>query len=490
MSQQLDELGTEIQIIDEFSRKVRHPSARTGAINNIVGPEQSFLKPIGQWNQMEIQCEASRITVKLNGRQTVDVDRKDFQALKPKLTSGRIALMGFGKPVEGPWFRNLQIAVPTNPIARDRQKALENQEKRADRLDPNTDEMIQELINAVTRVNSDRDIGSKILGHTLGTPVGEFEAESGISNPPQRKWIGMENTGFFLDNNRLAGIRRVYLGRTESYLQEIKQQFGQLPDNCKYVFDTKHSYALWGTYYLDDIIVYLRVLKKNGRDVVQLTAWDRRYLTETLRKELLALAEIAVYLKSECERIDDSPSRWNEISSFHDTEIVRGVIRPNIPTLGEIERGEAEREVVWLRGKEKKMPSLPWMVSDDLLIGLMPGVQKQGSGIVIQAYGYRHPTHVFSKQLQWESPLLVDGDGENDCPTLKNELQRLQAALYQNLFPPVQGQIRISKITKNHPAMKTNYLIYDWKSESGWKIAVNYDNFISLHKPEKVSLEE
>jgi hypothetical protein len=74
------------------------PTYRTGAIVN-VAPPQATIDAGGQWNTFEITARGPRLTVVLNGVQTVDVEDGQF-------TDGPIALQAGGGTVR---FRTVQV---------------------------------------------------------------------------------------------------------------------------------------------------------------------------------------------------------------------------------------------------------------------------------------------------------------------------------------------------------------------------------------------
>ena len=51
----------------------------TGAIYDLVQPRRNAMKPVGQWNHLEITCDRSVIAVTLNGEQVTRMDLDQWQ---------------------------------------------------------------------------------------------------------------------------------------------------------------------------------------------------------------------------------------------------------------------------------------------------------------------------------------------------------------------------------------------------------------------------
>lgn len=93
----------------------------TGAIYDLVKPVKNAMKPVGEWNQMEIACISNRVEVVLNGE---PVTRGDFDlfleankrpdgsahkfdvAYKDHPQRGYIGLQDHGSPC---WFKNIKL---------------------------------------------------------------------------------------------------------------------------------------------------------------------------------------------------------------------------------------------------------------------------------------------------------------------------------------------------------------------------------------------
>lgn len=111
--------GIEIQVYDSKAEK---PSKHDcGAIYDLVAPSKNTLKPLGEWNHIEITCDKNKIKVALNGEAIAEMDLdqwpeagKSLDGTKNKFTKSlkdfpREGLLGFqdhGKPA---WFKNIKL---------------------------------------------------------------------------------------------------------------------------------------------------------------------------------------------------------------------------------------------------------------------------------------------------------------------------------------------------------------------------------------------
>lgn len=107
--------GIELQIIDNGSERYRdiQPWQRHGSLYHVFPAKTGYLKPVGEWNEQEVQVEGSRIKVILNGTVILDVDTStvtDPEVLKKhpglKRSSGHIGFLGHNEPIE---FRNIRL---------------------------------------------------------------------------------------------------------------------------------------------------------------------------------------------------------------------------------------------------------------------------------------------------------------------------------------------------------------------------------------------
>jgi hypothetical protein len=111
--------GIEIQVYDSKAEK---PSKHDcGAIYDLVAPSKNTLKPLGEWNHIEVTCEKSKISVVLNGEAvaSIDVDKwteagknpdgtenKYKKALKDFPREGLLGFQDHGKPC---WYKNVKL---------------------------------------------------------------------------------------------------------------------------------------------------------------------------------------------------------------------------------------------------------------------------------------------------------------------------------------------------------------------------------------------
>jgi len=72
--------GMEIQILDESSSQnaSARPWLRNGAISYVAPARPGCMKPTGQWNELEILCQAGRVKITLNRLVALDVDLDRF----------------------------------------------------------------------------------------------------------------------------------------------------------------------------------------------------------------------------------------------------------------------------------------------------------------------------------------------------------------------------------------------------------------------------
>jgi len=104
--------GYEVQIIDDFGKDpTKHGS---GSVYDVLTPMRNMLKPVGQWNRIEITHRGSHVKVVLNGFKVIDAD---FNQLKEPIgkfdfpyaempREGYIGVQNHGGEL---WFRNLRI---------------------------------------------------------------------------------------------------------------------------------------------------------------------------------------------------------------------------------------------------------------------------------------------------------------------------------------------------------------------------------------------
>ncbi|MBN2215844.1 MAG: DUF1080 domain-containing protein [Pirellulales bacterium] len=108
--------GMEIQLLDDSAKRYAHidPSQYNGSIYGVIPCKRGHLKPVGEWNTMEIRAEGHKIRVTLNGTVVTEGDvstvgpkkihRRDAEGLHN--LRGHLCLCAHNCPVE---FRNLRI---------------------------------------------------------------------------------------------------------------------------------------------------------------------------------------------------------------------------------------------------------------------------------------------------------------------------------------------------------------------------------------------
>lgn len=101
----------EIQIADneDYKPKQKPPEQRTGGIFGKVPPIKDALKPLGEWNSVEIKYIEPAVWVAINGELVLDgIDTSTIQDLKHTLKEGSIAIQrnDYKKPVH---YKNIRI---------------------------------------------------------------------------------------------------------------------------------------------------------------------------------------------------------------------------------------------------------------------------------------------------------------------------------------------------------------------------------------------
>lgn len=110
-------LGKEIQILDNTAEKYADlkPYQYHGSVYGVMAAERGHLKPVGEWNEEEVQVQGTRIKVILNGVTILDGDLAEAiengtpdERDHPGLTrnTGHIGFLGHGDVLR---FRNIRI---------------------------------------------------------------------------------------------------------------------------------------------------------------------------------------------------------------------------------------------------------------------------------------------------------------------------------------------------------------------------------------------
>jgi hypothetical protein len=99
----------------------------TGAIYDLVAPSENAMKPVGQWNHIEVTCDKNIIHVELNGKSVTRMDLDEWQepnarpdgtahkfdvAYKSHPRKGYIGLQDHGSDC---WFKNIKLLPLANP---------------------------------------------------------------------------------------------------------------------------------------------------------------------------------------------------------------------------------------------------------------------------------------------------------------------------------------------------------------------------------------
>lgn len=114
--------GMELQILDDTAEKYARlrPAQYHGSLYDVVPAKRGALKPVGEWNQQEVEARGRRIRVTLNGQVTLDADIN--AVTDPKVIQkhpglfrekGHIGFLGHNDYLE---FRNIRIK--ELPVAR------------------------------------------------------------------------------------------------------------------------------------------------------------------------------------------------------------------------------------------------------------------------------------------------------------------------------------------------------------------------------------
>jgi HEAT repeat protein len=116
--------GMEIQVLDNDADiyKDLKPYQYHGSVYGVIPAKRGFLKPVGEWNQEEIDIRGNKIKITLNGTVIVEgdiaeaskngtADHRDHPGLKR--TKGHIGFLGHGDVL---FFRNIRIKDLSNPV--------------------------------------------------------------------------------------------------------------------------------------------------------------------------------------------------------------------------------------------------------------------------------------------------------------------------------------------------------------------------------------
>lgn len=107
----------EVQILDNDADIYKNLQVYQyhGSVYGVIAAKRGYLKPVGEWNQQEIELIGNKIKVTLNGTVITEgdlaaasangtVDKREHPGLKR--TSGHIGFLGHGDTL---FFRNIRI---------------------------------------------------------------------------------------------------------------------------------------------------------------------------------------------------------------------------------------------------------------------------------------------------------------------------------------------------------------------------------------------
>jgi len=95
----------------------------TGALYDLVRPSRNAMKPVGQWNRLELTCRGQQVTVVFNGQKVLSTDLDRFQRknLRPDGTRHKFPFAYKDHPREGYiglqdhgadcWYKNIKLRV-------------------------------------------------------------------------------------------------------------------------------------------------------------------------------------------------------------------------------------------------------------------------------------------------------------------------------------------------------------------------------------------
>ena len=105
--------GLEVQVLDDYAPEYAELKEwqYCGSVYALIPPAERVSKPAGEWQQMYIRYEGTKIEVKLNGTTIVDDDLENYKEKAPDhpgilQTSGLIGLQNHGSRLD---FRNIRI---------------------------------------------------------------------------------------------------------------------------------------------------------------------------------------------------------------------------------------------------------------------------------------------------------------------------------------------------------------------------------------------
>src|SRR5262245_4856955 len=100
----------EIQLLDDAGQPPNEHGS--GSLYRYVAPRANPVKPAGEWNAVEVECNGPRIRVRVNGEEVVNVDQTQVEAIKNKPRQGYVCLQNHGGHIE---FRNVTVREIKSP---------------------------------------------------------------------------------------------------------------------------------------------------------------------------------------------------------------------------------------------------------------------------------------------------------------------------------------------------------------------------------------
>lgn len=97
--------GLEVQILDSHGKPEPLGHHDCGGVIRTAGPSKNMAKPAGEWNHLWIKAVGTKLQVKLNGEQIIDIDLAETES-KDKPLKGYFGLQDHGQVM---WFRNIKI---------------------------------------------------------------------------------------------------------------------------------------------------------------------------------------------------------------------------------------------------------------------------------------------------------------------------------------------------------------------------------------------
>jgi hypothetical protein len=106
---------TEVQILDDTAEKYAKldPRQYNGSAYGMVPAHRGYLRPVGEWNFMEVTAKGHNLTVELNGTRVLDADLAKVTEFKDKQphpgkdrTQGHFGFAGHDDPVA---FRGIEV---------------------------------------------------------------------------------------------------------------------------------------------------------------------------------------------------------------------------------------------------------------------------------------------------------------------------------------------------------------------------------------------